>query len=375
MLPTLAAIGIWQLVGFNMVLFLAGLSAIPRDLYEAAEIDGCRSGIDRFLTITWPLLGPTTMFVIVTTSITAFKVFDTVAVMTRGGPMGSSEVLLYAIYLEGFQYFHMGYAAALTLIFLAFVAGVLDPADVRPRPPGALLMATHPPAPASPRRDRSRRAARSCGAPLSLVARARHPDRRRGLHPAAVRVDAGHVDQAAGGDLRRRLSACGRSISTAVENYGRALTHGAAAALRAERRHRLRAASCSCRCWSRSRAPTRSPSCAFPAGTALFALVLMGLCIPIQVPALPLYMALAELGLLNTYFSIMMPFFLSVFAIFLFRQFFKSYPGRDHPRGAARRHRANSRSSGASSCRAHGRRSPRSRCSRSSRTGTTCTGR
>ncbi len=120
-LPTLAAIGIWQIVGFNMVLFLAGLSAIPRDLYEAAEIDGCQGGVDRFLTITWPLLGPTTMFVIVTTSITAFKVFDTVAVMTRGGPMGASEVLLYAIYLEGYQYFHMGYAAALTLIFLAFV--------------------------------------------------------------------------------------------------------------------------------------------------------------------------------------------------------------------------------------------------------------
>jgi multiple sugar transport system permease protein len=120
-LPTLAAIGIWHLVGFNMVLVLAGLSAIPRDLYEAAEIDGCRGGIDRFLTITWPLLGPTTMFVIVTTSITAFKVFDTVAVMTRGGPMGSSEVLLYAIYLEGYQYFHMGYAAALTLVFLVFV--------------------------------------------------------------------------------------------------------------------------------------------------------------------------------------------------------------------------------------------------------------
>lgn len=120
-LPTLAVIGIWQLVGFNMVLFIAGLSAIPKDLYEAAEIDGCASGIDRFLTITWPLLGPTTMFVIVTTSITAFKIFDTVAVMTRGGPMGSSEVLLYAIYLEGFQYFHTAYAAALTLVFLAFI--------------------------------------------------------------------------------------------------------------------------------------------------------------------------------------------------------------------------------------------------------------
>ncbi|MEP7062984.1 MAG: sugar ABC transporter permease [Betaproteobacteria bacterium] len=120
-LPTLAVIGMWQLIGFNMVLFLAGLSAIPRDIYEAAEVDGCSGSIDRFLTITWPLLGPTTMFVIVTTSITAFKIFDTVAVMTRGGPMGSSEVLLYAIYLEGFQYFHTAYAAALTVIFLVFI--------------------------------------------------------------------------------------------------------------------------------------------------------------------------------------------------------------------------------------------------------------
>lgn len=120
-LPTLAVIGVWQLVGFNMVLFLAGLTAIPKDLYEAAEVDGCANPVDRFLTITWPLLGPTTMFVIVTTSITAFKVFDTVAVMTHGGPMGSSEVLLYSIYLEGFQYFHTAYAAALTIVFLVFI--------------------------------------------------------------------------------------------------------------------------------------------------------------------------------------------------------------------------------------------------------------
>jgi multiple sugar transport system permease protein len=120
-LPTLAVIGVWHLVGFNMVLFLAGLTAIPKDLYEAAEVDGCANPIDRFLTITWPLLGPTTMFVIVTTSITAFKVFDTVAVMTHGGPIGASEVLLYSIYLEGFQYFHTAYAAALTVVFLAFI--------------------------------------------------------------------------------------------------------------------------------------------------------------------------------------------------------------------------------------------------------------
>ncbi len=118
-LPTIAVIGLWQLIGFNMVLFLAGLSAIPRDLYDAAEIDGAGGAIDRFLQITWPMLGPTTMFVTVTTSITAFKVFDTVAALTRGAD--GTEVLLYAIYLEGFQYFNMGYAAALTLIFLVFI--------------------------------------------------------------------------------------------------------------------------------------------------------------------------------------------------------------------------------------------------------------
>ena len=120
-LPTLAFIGVWQLVGFNMVLLLAGLSATPRELYEAAALDGCDGPVDRSLRITWPQLGPPTMFVAVTTSITAFKVFDTVAVMTRGGPAGASEVLLYTIYLEGFQYFHTAYAAALTVIFLAFV--------------------------------------------------------------------------------------------------------------------------------------------------------------------------------------------------------------------------------------------------------------
>jgi len=120
-LPTLAFLGIWQVVGFNMVLFLAGLTAIPRDLYDAAALDGCDGAADRFLRVTWPMLGPTTMFVTVTTSITAFKVFDTVAVLTRGGPAGASEVLLYVVYLEGFQYFRLGYAAALTLVFLGFI--------------------------------------------------------------------------------------------------------------------------------------------------------------------------------------------------------------------------------------------------------------
>jgi multiple sugar transport system permease protein len=118
-IPTLAVIGTWQLVGFNMILFLAGLSNIPRELYDAAAVDGAQHPLDRFVRITWPLLGPTTLFVLVTSSITTFKLFDTVAVLTQG--RNQSEVLLYALYLEGFQYFKMGYAAALTLIFLLFM--------------------------------------------------------------------------------------------------------------------------------------------------------------------------------------------------------------------------------------------------------------
>jgi multiple sugar transport system permease protein len=119
LIPTLAVIGLWQVIGFNMVLFLAGLTAIPRDLYDAAEVDGAGGPISRFLTVTWPQLAPTTMFVGVTTSITAFKVFDTVAALTQG--KDGSEVV---IYLEGFQYFKIGYASALTVIFLLFMLAV-----------------------------------------------------------------------------------------------------------------------------------------------------------------------------------------------------------------------------------------------------------
>ncbi|MFD1380508.1 carbohydrate ABC transporter permease [Fodinicurvata halophila] len=83
-LYTLAAIGVWQSVGYNMVLFLAGLSAIPNDLYEAAEVDGAGGTWARFWTVTWPMLGPTTLFVLVVTATNAFRVFETVATLTRG---------------------------------------------------------------------------------------------------------------------------------------------------------------------------------------------------------------------------------------------------------------------------------------------------
>lgn len=120
-LAGLAAINVWALAGFNMVLFTAGLTGVPEELYEAAAIDGMESKLDRFLNVTLPLLGPTMMFVIVTSTITAFKVFDTVAVITHGGPRGSTDVLLYTTYLEGFSYFRMGSAAAMTVVFLAIM--------------------------------------------------------------------------------------------------------------------------------------------------------------------------------------------------------------------------------------------------------------
>jgi multiple sugar transport system permease protein len=120
-LPTLAAIGVWQLFGFNMVLFLAGLVSIPHYLYEAAEMDGARSAWSRFRLVTWPMLGPVTMFVVLISAIRSFQVFDTVHVLTKGGPSKSSEVLLYTMYSEGFEFFRSGLAATIAVVFLAFV--------------------------------------------------------------------------------------------------------------------------------------------------------------------------------------------------------------------------------------------------------------
>ncbi len=120
-LYVLCGIGIWQQVGFNLVLFLSGLMAVPSHLYEAAEMDGASSAWARFRLVTWPMLGPITLFVLVITSIKAFQVFDTVQVLTQGGPNKASEVLLYTMYTEAFEYFRTSYAAAVTVVFLFFV--------------------------------------------------------------------------------------------------------------------------------------------------------------------------------------------------------------------------------------------------------------
>ncbi len=116
----LAVIGIWQQLGYNMVLFIAGIMAIPKSLYEAAKCDGISTmGSMRFITL--PLLAPVFLFVLIISSIKAFQVFDTVYILTLGGPNHASEVLLFSIYQEAFMFFRTSYAAAISVIFLFFI--------------------------------------------------------------------------------------------------------------------------------------------------------------------------------------------------------------------------------------------------------------
>lgn len=123
-LSALAMIGVWQNLGFAMVLFLAGLKAIPKDLYDAASVDGADLWLDRLRTVTLPMLGPTTMFVVIVVALNAFRVFDTVQILTQGGPNHSSDVLLYTLYRESFSFLRTGYGAAVTIVFLLIVVSL-----------------------------------------------------------------------------------------------------------------------------------------------------------------------------------------------------------------------------------------------------------
>ena len=118
-LYTLALIGVWQTIGYNMVLFLAGLAAISPALYDAASVDGAPRGWSRFWLVTWPMLGATTLFVLIVTAANSFRVFETVATITQGGPAFASDTIVYALYREGFVYFKAGYASAITVVFFA----------------------------------------------------------------------------------------------------------------------------------------------------------------------------------------------------------------------------------------------------------------
>lgn len=101
----------WKLIGYNMVILLSGFSGINQNLYEASKIDGANQ-IQTFFRITLPLLSPTIFFVMVITTISSFQVFDLIYLMTQGGPMDSTNVLVYWIYKNAFEFFNIGEASA-----------------------------------------------------------------------------------------------------------------------------------------------------------------------------------------------------------------------------------------------------------------------
>ncbi|UED87339.1 carbohydrate ABC transporter permease [Streptomyces profundus] len=120
-MPSLILMSVWKSFGFGMVIFLAGLQAIPQQLYEAAKVDGT-SAWGSFRNVTLPLLSPSMFFVIVTSVIGSFQVFDQALVMTNGGPGSSTTTLVMYIYQSGFQNYEQGYAAAQSLVLFAFIA-------------------------------------------------------------------------------------------------------------------------------------------------------------------------------------------------------------------------------------------------------------
>ena len=120
--PALLTIRVWQVSGYYMIFFLAGLQTIPDDLYEAAAIDGANAW-QKIRLITIPLLSNTTFFAVIMLTIESFNIFESIYIITEGGPGGSTNTLLYYIYTEAFQSYRMGYASAVAwvLFFILFV--------------------------------------------------------------------------------------------------------------------------------------------------------------------------------------------------------------------------------------------------------------
>jgi multiple sugar transport system permease protein len=126
-MPAIIITSVWKDIGFLMVMFLAGLQAIPLEYYEAAEIDGAGKG-QLFLRITLPLLSPTLFFALIISLINSFQVFDQVWIMTGGGPAGATSVIVEQIVKHAFSYGRMGYAATISwvLFLLVFVVTVVQ---------------------------------------------------------------------------------------------------------------------------------------------------------------------------------------------------------------------------------------------------------
>lgn len=119
-LPAVILISVWINVGYNMIIYLAGLQGIPRDLYEAASIDGA-GAYRQFRNVTLPMLSSTTFFVMITTIISSFQVFALVFILTQGGPGTATTVITFYIYQVAFSFYDMGYASAMAWVLFAAI--------------------------------------------------------------------------------------------------------------------------------------------------------------------------------------------------------------------------------------------------------------
>ncbi|MBI5029795.1 MAG: sugar ABC transporter permease [Chloroflexi bacterium] len=122
-MPALILLGVWKGLGYNVIIYLAGLQNIPEQLYEAAQIDGANRW-QLFRHVTWPLLTPTTFLILIMAVINSFQAFTEFNVMTQGGPLGATTVVVYYLYQQAFQQFNMGYGSALAIVLFLIVLGL-----------------------------------------------------------------------------------------------------------------------------------------------------------------------------------------------------------------------------------------------------------
>ncbi|MFG3530904.1 carbohydrate ABC transporter permease [Streptomyces sp. NPDC047917] len=121
-MPSVILVGIWQGIGMKMLIYLAALQSLPKELYEAASVDGA-SKVRQFFSITLPLLKPATFFVLITSMISAFQSFDQIYILTDGGPANSTTMMTYEIYKSAFREFRVGYACAQSLVLFVLLMG------------------------------------------------------------------------------------------------------------------------------------------------------------------------------------------------------------------------------------------------------------
>ncbi len=120
-LASIIIVSVWKLIGYNMIIFLSGYSTISPQIFESAKIDGGNK-FNIFTKITLPLLSPTIFFVLIITTISSFQVFDLIYLMTQGGPENSTNVIVYWLYKNAFEFFNIGKASAVAYVLFIFIS-------------------------------------------------------------------------------------------------------------------------------------------------------------------------------------------------------------------------------------------------------------